>query len=326
MVERGVEDGLLVGRRAIDADAAELALPCCLGPRAGGGEVPVGLFGAKIFERVGGANRGDAAAHLHRLVCGRIEVQRGLQDFAVDGIAIDRVAIGVELRLRERGGELHGEVDLTARRPGVHGAAPGHQAVLGIDGECGGCYGVLRALIGVVQIDDEVRVLRLRREGVLVQAGALGGCEFRVDACVLEQNGVVAGLGSFIVVRKTRAIAGLRIFPRAGHQLDLAGARHDENVEQVAAAGSAEVGVGKTHDGSVAAVVTGAPVPTVVIGVRAELDCAERDSGARKAMAVATGADDDVHVAGHVVAILCCSVQHALRETARKREVGTGGE
>ena len=157
-----------------------------------------------------------------------------------------------------------------------------------------------------------------------MQAGALGGGELGVDAGVLEQNGVVAGLGCFVLMRKGGTVAGLRMFTGAGLQLDLAGARHDEDVQQIAAAGPAEVGVGEAHDGAVAAVVAGAPVPAVVIGVRAELHGAEGNGGAGKAVAVSAGADDDVDVAGHVIRrrrpVMACG------EAAGQGEVGTGGE
>ena len=55
-----------------------------------------------------------------------------------------------------------------------------------------------------------------------MQAGAFGGGELGMDACVLEQNGVVAGLGGFVFMRKARTIAGLRMFAGAGLELDLA--------------------------------------------------------------------------------------------------------
>ena len=171
----------------------------------------------------------------------------------------------------------------------------------GIDGELGNLNGIFRALVGVEEIDEKVRILCIRREGVLVEAGAFGGSKLGADVGVLEQHGVVAGLGGFVIVRKARAIAGLGILACAGLELDLAGARHHEDVEQVAAAGAAEMGVGEAHDGGVAAVVAGAPVPAVVVGIRAELDGAEGNGGAGEAVAVAAGADDEVDVAGDVV-------------------------
>src|ERR1700735_811805 len=113
----------------------------------------------------------------------------------------------------------------------------------------------------------------------------------------------------------------------AGLEFDLAGTRHNEDVQQIATAGPAEVGMGEAHNGAVAAMVAGAPVPAVVVGVRTELHCAEGHGGSGKTMAVPAGTDDDVHVAGHIVAVRRSGgPQHALRNTARQREVGTGGE
>ena len=117
------------GVGAVDADAAELALPCCFRGGAGGGEVPVLLLGAKILERVVRADGGDAATDVNRLAGWRSKMHGGLQDFALAGRAVDGLAIGVELRLGKGDGELHGEVDLPAGRPGVDGAAAGDEAL-----------------------------------------------------------------------------------------------------------------------------------------------------------------------------------------------------
>ena len=75
----------------------------------------------------------------------------------------------------------------------------------------------------------------------------------------------------------------------------------DEEVEEVAASGAAEMGVAEAHDGGVGDVISGAPVPAVVIGVRAELNCAEGHNRAREAVAMAPGPGSDINQRGGIV-------------------------
>ena len=58
----------------------------------------------------------------------------------------------------------------------------------------------------VFEIDYEPR-LAAYEEGLLMDAGAVGGTQFGADVGVLEQHGVVAGLDDFIIAAEVRAIA-----------------------------------------------------------------------------------------------------------------------
>ena len=138
-------------------------------------------------------------------------------------------------------------------------------------------------------------------EGVAVEAYALGGGELGKDLGVEERDAVVAGADDFIGVGEAGAVALVGVGARAGGELDGAGAGHDEEVEEVAAAGAAEMGVGEAHDAGVGDVITGAPVPVVVPGVGRELDGAEGDGCAGEAVAVTAGADARVDVLKRVV-------------------------
>ncbi len=158
--------------------------------------------------------------------------------------------------------------------------------------------GIVGRVGTVNQVEQQVSFLT-GWKGVAVHADALGGRELGQDAAA-EFDGVVAGLGLLVGVIERRAIAGFGLALVAGHQLHFAHARNQQDIHHVGAAGAAQVGVAKTHDGRVGVVVTGAPVPALVVGVRAELDGTEGHSRSGKGMTVAAGADKDVDVLGHV--------------------------
>ena len=113
-------------------------------------------------------------------------------------------------------------------------------------------------------------------------------------------DGVIAGFGVLVGVGEGGAIAGVRGVFCPGYQLDVSDAGDEEDVEEVAGAGSAEVGVGEAHNGGVGGVVAGAPVPSVVVGVGADLDGAEGDGGSGEDVAVAAGAAHDIDLGGEV--------------------------
>ncbi len=226
------------------------------------------------------------------------------EDDALEGLAGERRrACGYldALLIEDRAGgalrELHGEEDLAAVAPGVGGAATGQGVGRGAGERGSDDGGFAVGEVAVVEIDEDVAVLGRSLaggEGVAMQAGALGGGELGADAVVLEQDGVEAGLGVLVGVIEAGAVAGVGVAARTGDELGLAGAGHDEEVEQIAAAGAAEVGVAEAHDGGVGEMVTGAPVPLIVEGVGAELNGTVGDGGAGEGVAVAAGTDADI--------------------------------
>jgi hypothetical protein len=151
----------------------------------------------------------------------------------------------------------------------------------------------------MVEVDDEVAGIA-RRKGVLMDAGAFGGGELGLDAVIAKQDGVVARSGGFILVGEAGPVAGGGIIARAGVELVGPGAGHEEDIEHVADAGTAQVGVAKAHDGGVGIVIAGAPVPTFVVSIGTELHHPEGDAGSGVRVAVAAGTDEDVDVAGGV--------------------------
>ncbi len=133
-----------------------------------------------------------------------------------------------------------------------------------------------------------------------MQSGPLGSREFDMNAGVLEQDGIVAGLGDFVAVREARPIALIGIGARTGNELYRAGASHHEKIKKVAAACAAEMRVAEAHDGRIRDVITGAPVPLVVEGVWTELYGAEGKACAGETVAMAPCSDSRVNPAQNI--------------------------
>ena len=77
-------------------------------------------------------------------------------------------------------------------------------------------------------------------------------------------------------VIEARAISLVRVRSRPGNDLRRTGARHHQEVQQIAPARPAQVSMAEAHNGAVAVVIARTPVPAAVIGVRAQLHGAER--------------------------------------------------
>src|ERR1700743_771907 len=101
-------------------------------------------------------------------------------------------------------------------------------------------------------------------------------------------------------MREAGAIARIRIGTWAGDELYGAGAGHDEEIEKIAAAGAAQMRVAEAHDGSIRDVVTGAPVPIGVGGVRAELHGAEGHACTGKTVAMTACSDASIDPAKRI--------------------------
>ena len=291
VIERGVEDSFLLGVGDLGIHATELLPPLLLSCCAGAVEVPIGLLGLQISGGTLGADARDPGAHRDDLIGVGAEVQHGLEIVAlqVAGSAHGFV-VGIEHNAVRLLGELQGEVAVTVVAPGTCDVAAGEGIGRGLAELCRVDGGAAVGEIAVGEVDDDPGVLALRKR-VLVDAGALGGGEFGAHLWIFQEHGVVAGLGDLIVVREARTVALVRLFAGTRLEFDGACAGHDEEVEQIAAAGAAQVGVAEAHDGGVGDVVAGAPVPAVVEGIGAELEGGERNAGSGEAVAVAAGAD-----------------------------------
>jgi hypothetical protein len=125
-------------------------------------------------------------------------------------------------------------------------------------------------------------------KSIAMESGAVGRGQFGVDLVVLEEYGIVARLHVLVGVVEARAVSSVGIFAISRDEVRRTGPGHDEEVKQVAAAGSTEMRVAEAHDGVVRDVVTGTPVPAVIEGVWAELDCPEGHSRAGEAVTMST--------------------------------------
>jgi hypothetical protein len=83
---------------------------------------------------------------------------------------------------------------------------------------------------------------------------------------------------------------------RAGIEQHRALRRHHQHVQHVGAAGAGKMRVREAHDRAVGLVIARARVPAVIVGVGRKLHHAPRHGRTRKGVAMATGADEHVHV------------------------------
>src|SRR5258705_9577597 len=94
---------------------------------------------------------------------------------------------------------------------------------------------------------------------------------------------------------KARTIPLVRILTRARNRLDGPSPRHNEKVEHIADAGTAQVGVAEAHDRAIRVVVSRAPVPFLIKGVRTQLHHTERNCCSRITVTMSASADHNVH-------------------------------
>ena len=151
---------------------------------------------------------------------------------------------------------------------------------------------------GKPQIEHERRGPRrdVPAKGVLVDAHAPGGRHFGADVVGGQLDRVVAWSRAFLVVGKRQSqIAGHR---RAGQQ------RRHEEIAQVSDPGAAQVRVAEAGNLGVGVVVSRAPVPPLLAGIRAELHHSERHDGTRKRMSMPACPDEWVDEPGQFLARL----------------------
>ena len=145
----------------------------------------------------------------------------------------------------------------------------------------------------VLEVEDHGGIGRCR-EGIFVQADALGGGQLHVDAVAVEPRGVIARTGFFVLTAEIGPKPRLRVVLRAAGIGHLPHDGHHRDVEQVADTGAVQVCVAETDDRRVGNVVARRPVPRLRDAGGAELHGAERNVGPHEDMAVAARAD--VHI------------------------------
>ena len=309
VVRGGVEDPLLL-RRPVHDDRRERLGPRALRRRADAVEVPAWDLGAEVLQRAVDADRRDGHLHLDRAARRRREVEVRLQLPAAHvGIVLVARPLPAEplVDLRrlvddavggEGRGELDGEVHRAVRRPAPRLAVPGHRRLV-LHAQLRPEHLAVVVVDAADEIEDHVRGAAAL-EGVAVDADAGGGGQLGRDAVVLQDDGVVAGLGRLVVVRETGSIPGVRIVLGPRIQLQRARRRHQQHVAEVRVPRAAEVRVGEAEDRCVAVLVARAPAEAALerrrVGLGAELHHAPRHRRPGIGVPLAAGPDERIDV------------------------------
>ncbi len=122
-------------------------------------------------------------------------------------------------------------------------------------------------------------------------------------------------------VRETGPVSASRIFTSTRLGPDSPCTWHHKDIEHVTNTRSTQMGVAKSHDRIVRVVVSGTPVPSLVIRVRAELHHAVRDSGPWITVPMTASTDTDVDISRHTFRIGFCASRE-LRSRNRRQGVG----
>ncbi len=282
VVEGGVEapEVLLVAPGA--GEFAQVGLPGGLGPGAQFFERGT-LLGLEVQPGVLLAHGGDAHADAHRARPAR-EGEHGLaspvQEFAAGGR-----------------GEVHPEIDVLPVRP-AGGLAPAAHGVAPLGGDA-----PVVQHVPVGQVEGDLRA-GPGGEGVFVPADAPAGGQPDLHLRVLQEDFVVAGGGLFPLVGEGRR----------------PGAREQQDVAEVVAAGTAQVRMAEAVDDMVAVVIAAAAVPVARLGARVgtELHHPEGRDGAGEGVAVFVGADEGIDVLDQ--ARICGEVPGQARDEEQQGE------
>ncbi len=268
VVERGVEDLLLVGRATGDSDLAEYVVPRVVRGGPGCAEVPVRVLRPTVGCGSRDRDIRKADLGLHRAVAGRVERDRITP--------VERAATG------ERPVEDHVEVRGVGRRrrteeARIHGAAHLGAAHL-VEVQIGGLVSV--------QFEQEIG-LRGRRECEARHAGACGRGQLGADP-VVEVDRVRAGTCRFVAVRE----ADGRV------SVDAASGGQDGDVAHRAAAGPGDVVETEPGDNVVRICVIAAGRTGGRVG--APRDHAERGIGSGEGVAPVGSAQQRIDQGGGV--------------------------
>src|ERR1700736_4913623 len=100
---------------------------------------------------------------------------------------------------------------------------------------------------------------------------------------------------------ESRPVPFTRILSQARNRLRGTSSGHEQKIQHVGGARAAQMSMAEAHDRAVGVVIAGAPIPPVVKGIWTKLHHAEGNSGARIRVPMASGADRDLHVLGHIL-------------------------
>ena len=295
VVKRRIENAARGVVRSLDAHLLQLGVPRPVGGCGRRFEVPAGKLGLHVQACILDAHGRNGDLDIDRLSGRSVETDPAVKALRPEAVAFAQAAALAALvngQRLEGFGEFGREIDPLVFRPARRVAVAADRMVVGTLDEGFG-RGIPAA--AVLEVEDHGGIGRCR-EGVFVQADALGGGQLHVDAVAVEPRGVIARTGLFIGVAEIRPHARLGVVLRAAGIGHLPHDGHHRDVEQIADTGAVQVGVAETDDCRVGNVVARRPVPRLRDARGAELYGAERDVGAHEYMAMAARADTHVDI------------------------------
>ena len=99
----------------------------------------------------------------------------------------------------------------------------------------------------MLQVNDEMTG-GVGGKCVTVQAHASGCGQLGLNSVILQNHRVIAWFAVFVGVGKERAVAGSWVFRRTWIDMHFTNGRHQQHIEQIGCACTAQMGMTKTHD------------------------------------------------------------------------------
>ena len=215
-------------------------------------EIPVLNFRGKVFLRAFHRDAGKRGLD-QDLVAGESLEMRNR--FKIPSSQITRrnrrqLAIEIKLQSLPRPRELHRDVHLSASAPSMRGV-PGHDRVVAHLSHTAPIHIGGKFSVGVAQVEQDVTGFAsgtlVGKKCVAMKSRVLGGGQLGMDVRVVQLHRIKAGMGMLTGVRKSGPIAGSRLLAVAGFEAHFAGPRHNEKIQKISAAGSAQVRVAESH-------------------------------------------------------------------------------
>ena len=117
-----------------------------------------------------------------------------------------------------------------------------------------------------------------------------------MNVMIEQVDCIVAGPDNLVIVAVVRGILGNWIIVVAALVSQIAGIRHQEDIAEIRAAGSAEMKMREADENVVRVVICGTPIPTLVFIAWTKLDRAERYIGSHEYVPMSVGTDQWINV------------------------------